>query len=146
MTQIRTSDPAASPGGQPGFERGAITWNAANGRITATTAQNSNFARGFSDIDSVNAPLQLSLDGGDLIIIERQCRRRRDRAQSPGPLAQQRHDRHRTRTPNQLTGSHFFFLPNGRYIHIDPQGTESYRFDGSPAAPAHRALSSATMR
>lgn len=134
MTQIRNGDAGTPPfftiGGQPGLERGIISWNATNGRITASTAQDSNDVRGFSDIDTVNAPLQLGLDGGDLIITERNnvgtvmATYRLDRLLNNGQGGTW------TRQSNLLTGSHFFLLPNGLYIHVDPEGNTSYRSAG----------------
>lgn len=146
MTELATSDAGGSPlfqkGGQPGLERGAITWDPSNGQISATTNLNTNGSRGFSNLDTVNAPVRLTLDGGDLIYTTYTLQ-----TGTGGSQLVKTGSYRLTRLANSTTGAAgtwvkdsatslakpvFFALPNNKYLLLDPVGDTSFHYATTP--------------
>lgn len=140
MTAIADGDAGAAAmftsGGQPGLERGTLAWDPSNGQVSASVSQDSNGTRGFSAVDTVNAPLQLSLDGGDLVLTQLALQ-----TDSSGSRLVTTASHRLSRLADAATGiggtwakdnalaltsPAFFFLPDGRYVLIDPLGDTSF--------------------
>lgn len=142
MTEVATGDAGAAPmftkGGQPGLERGQLDWDPRNGQVTATTDLDTNGNRGFNAIDTVGAPLQLTLDAGDLI-----WTRLTLQTGTSGTRLTRTASYRLTRLANSATGPSgawvkgdanslakpvFFFLPGNQYVLLDPVGDTSFHY------------------
>lgn len=141
MTEVQAGDAGAAPvftaGGQPGLERGTITWDPASGQVTTTTTLDTNGSRGFSGIDAVNAPLQLTVDAGDLIYtrldangdVVSRTRFARVANSTTGPAGAWAKD-----DSVALGKPMLFLLPENRFVLLDPVGDTSFLYDSVPVS------------
>lgn len=142
MTEVAVGDAGAAPvftkGGQPGLERGQLDWDARNGQVSTITDLDTNGSRGFNAIDTVNAPLQLTLDGGDLIWTQLALQ-----TDGSGSRLARTASYRLTRLADSATGPTgawvkgdanslakpvFFFLPGNQYVLLDPVGDTSFHY------------------
>lgn len=142
MTEIAPGDPGAAPtftkGGQPGLERGMLTWDPSNGQVTTSTDLDTNGSRGFNAIDAINAPVQLTLDAGDLIYTQLALQ-----TDSSGSHLATTASYRLARLADSASGPSgawvkgdaaslakpvFFFLPGNQYLLLDPVGDTSLHY------------------